>query len=107
MKVPPKDKKFMWFLHKKVVLTKDNLIKRKWVGCKKIAFCDSDESVEHLFIRCKFAKLVWQVVHFTFNMPPPTNIKNLFENWLNGTDRKTKSRIRVRVKAILWAIWSS
>jgi hypothetical protein len=27
-----------------------------------------------------FAKLVWQVVHFTFNIPPPTNIKKLFGN---------------------------
>jgi hypothetical protein len=102
-----KIKIFMWFLHKKVPLTKDNLTKRKWVGCKKCAFCDSEESVEHLFIRCKFAKLVWQVVHFTFHMPPPTNIKNLFGNLSNGTKRKTKSHIRAGVYAILWAIWNS
>jgi hypothetical protein len=44
--------------------------------------------VEHLFIRCTFARLVWQVVHFTFNIPPPTNIKNLFGHWLNGIDKK-------------------
>jgi hypothetical protein len=40
-------------------------------------------------------------------MPPPTNIKNLFGNWLNNIDRKTKSRIRVGVYAILWTIWCS
>jgi hypothetical protein len=44
--------------------------------------------VEHLFIRCPFAKLVWQVVFFTFNVPPPVNIKNLFGRWLNGIDKK-------------------
>jgi hypothetical protein len=64
------------------------------VGRKKCAFRDSEKSVEHILFRCKVAKLVWKVVHFTFNMPPPTNIKNLFGNWLNGIGRKTKSRIR-------------
>ena len=30
MKVPLKIKIFMWFLHRKVILTKDNLRKRNW-----------------------------------------------------------------------------
>jgi hypothetical protein len=96
----------MWFLHKKVLLTKDNLTKRNWVGYKKFAFCDSEESIGHLFRKCNFAKLVWQVVYFTFNIPPPTNIKNIFRNWLNGIDKTTKARIRVGVCAIFWIIWN-
>jgi hypothetical protein len=35
LKVPLKIRIFMWFLNKKVILTKDNLAKRKWTGCKK------------------------------------------------------------------------
>jgi hypothetical protein len=66
----------MWFVHRKVILTKDNLLKRSWSGSVKCAFCNEDETIEHLFIRCKFAKLVWQVVQFTFNIPPPAD--NLF-----------------------------
>jgi hypothetical protein len=42
------------------------------------------------FYRCLFAKLVWQVVHFTFNIPPLANIKNLFGRWLNGIDKKNE-----------------
>ena len=38
MKVPLKIKIFMWFLRRKVVLTKDNLAKRKWEGSKKVLF---------------------------------------------------------------------
>jgi hypothetical protein len=94
----------MWFLYKKVVLTKDKLIKRRCVGVQEVC---RGVGRAPFFIRCKFAKLVWQVVHFIFNMPPPTNIKNLFGNWLNNIDRKTKSRIRVGVCAILWTIWCS
>jgi hypothetical protein len=77
----------MWFLHRKVIITKDNLLKRSWAGCPNCAFCNCPETVEHLFIRCPFAKLVWQVVFFTFNVPPPANIKNLFGQWLNGIDK--------------------
>jgi hypothetical protein len=34
------------------------------------------------------------------------NIKNLFENWLNGIDKKTKARIHVGVYALLRAMWN-
>jgi hypothetical protein len=90
MKVSLKIMIFMWFLPRKVILTKDNLIKRSLIGCSKCAFCNGEETIEHLFIRCSFAKLVWQVVYFTFNIPPPTNIKKLFGRWLNGIDKKQR-----------------
>jgi hypothetical protein len=90
LKVPLKIRIFMWFLNKKVLLTKDNLTKRNWTGSKKCAFCTADESIEHLFIKCPFARLIWRVVHFTFNVSPPANIKNLFGKWLNGIIRKLK-----------------
>uniref|UniRef100_A0A453PKF1 Reverse transcriptase zinc-binding domain-containing protein n=1 Tax=Aegilops tauschii subsp. strangulata TaxID=200361 RepID=A0A453PKF1_AEGTS len=32
VKVPLRIKIFMWFVHKQVILTKDNLLKRRWVG---------------------------------------------------------------------------
>jgi hypothetical protein len=81
LKVPLEIRIFIWLLNKQVLLTKDNLIGRNWVGCKKCAFCDLEESVEHLFIVCPFAKLIWQVVYFIFNMTPPINIKTLFGKW--------------------------
>ena len=101
-----KIKIFLWFLNRKEILTKDNLIKRRWIGCKKCVFCDADESVEHLFIKCPFARDIWRLLHFTFNVYPPTSIANLFGSWLNGIDSVTKSRIRIGVAAILWALWN-
>ena len=35
LKVPLNIKVSMWFLQRKVILTKDNLVKRNWAGCKK------------------------------------------------------------------------
>jgi hypothetical protein len=106
IKVPLKIRIFMWFLHKKVILTKDNLKKRNWQGCSKCCFCDQDETIQHLFFSCPFIKMVWRIVYMTFNIPPPTNVTNTFGNWLNGVPKKDKEHIRVGVCALFWAIWT-
>ena len=106
MKVPLNIKIFMWFLHRKVLLTKDNLAKRNWNGSKKCCFCDQDETIQHLFITCPFAKMVWRIVHVALNLTPPNNISHLFGNWLGGVSKKDKVPIRVGVCALLWAMWN-
>lgn len=68
LKIPLKIKVFMWFLRKKVLLTRDNLAKRNWHGSKKCCFCDSEEIVEHLFLSCPFARLIWRIVFSTYNI---------------------------------------
>ena len=84
LKIPLKIKIFIWFLNRKVLLTKYNLAKRNWKGSIHCAFCGCNESIDHLFLSCPFAKLVWRVVFCTYNIPPPTNVSNIFGNWLNG-----------------------
>ena len=106
LKVPLKIKVFMWFLKNKVLLTKDNLAKRNWQGCTKCSFCGSEETVDHLFITCPFSKIIWTVVYSTYNITPPVNVTNMFGNWLNGVEKKTKARIRIGVAAICWSIWN-
>ena len=96
----------MWFVQREVILTKDNLAKRNWNGCKKCCFCDKDETIQHLFISCPFATLIWRTVHVAYNLPPPTSIPNLFGNWLVGINKILKGHIRVGVCALLWAIWN-
>ena len=96
----------MWFMYRKVLLTKDNLAKRNWKGSQKCCFCDQVETIQHLFIMCPFAKMVWRIVHMAFNLTPPTNITNLFGNWLLGVSKKEKVLIRVGVCALLWAMWN-
>jgi hypothetical protein len=106
IKVPLKIRIFLWFLHKKVILTKDNLKKRNWQGCSKCCFCDHDETIQHLFFACPFAKILWRIIYLTFNIPAPMNVNNLFDNWLNGVSKKDKGYIRVGVCALLWVIWN-
>ena len=54
---------------------------------------------------CPLAHVIWRIVHIAFNITPPTNIINLFGNWLNGVGKRGKTQIRVGVCALLWAIW--
>ena len=105
LKIPLKIKIFMWFVFNKVILTKDNLAKRNWNGCKKCVFCDSEESIDHLFFTWPFAHLLWTIVQYTFNITPPINSTDMFENWLNGVEKKLKAQIRVGTCALLWSIW--
>ena len=56
VKVPMKRTVFMWFVHKQVILTKDNLIKCNWTGPTRCSFCDQDETIKHLFFDCPLAK---------------------------------------------------
>jgi hypothetical protein len=105
VKVPLKIKIFMWFLSNKVLLTKDNLAKRHWNGCTKCVFCGEQETIQHLFIECPLAKLLWRTVHFTYALPPPTSITNMFGNWLNGVDRQSKTFICIGVSVLCWSIW--
>jgi hypothetical protein len=105
IKIPLKIKIFMWFLSNKVLLTKDNLAKRKWNGCQKCCFCDSTETVNHLFIACPFIQMVWRIIYLSYNIPPPSNVTNMFGNWLNGVDRQSKVFIRIGVSALCWSIW--
>jgi hypothetical protein len=58
MKIPQKNKIFLWYLGKGVTLTKDNLSKCKWKGSNKCSFCNNDESIQHLFFKCHVARTV-------------------------------------------------
>jgi hypothetical protein len=63
-------------------------------------FFSSNESVQHLFFDCHFAKFIWRIVHVSFNLLPPTSVHNIFISWLEGINRKLKSRIIVGGSAL-------
>jgi hypothetical protein len=56
LNLPLKIKIFLWYLVKGIIPTKDNLIETNWNGNKKCGFYNTDESIQHLFIECHFAR---------------------------------------------------
>jgi hypothetical protein len=95
----------MWFIQRKEIITKDNLLKWNWLGSTKCCFCEHEESIQHIFINCPFAKIIWQIVYMAFNITPPVSIAHMFGTWLNGIVKSKKTNIRMGVCAILTAIW--
>ena len=49
LKIPLKIKNILWYLKKRVILTKDNLAKRNWKGDTKCCFCSSNEAIMRLY----------------------------------------------------------
>ena len=96
----------MWIVHKQVILTKDTLLKWWWVGRSWYCFCDLDETIQHIFIDCPLAKLLWRTIHIAFNIVPPVSIESLFGTWLAAVEHTTAARIRIGICALMWAIWN-
>jgi hypothetical protein len=63
--------------------------------------------MQYLFFKCPFAKIIWRVIHMTFVLAPPNNVKNLFENWLKGILKKDLIQIEVGVCAVIWALFNT
>ena len=107
LKMPLKNKIFMWYLKRGVILTKDNLARQNWNGNKQCCFCSSDETIQHLFIDCHVAKFLWRAVQFAFDLNSPRSITHLFGNWLRGVGTKLKRQLLVGASALCWTIWLS
>jgi hypothetical protein len=45
-----------------------------------------------------------RVLHFTYNLSPLANVTNLFGNWLNVIENKTKAQIHLGVCALVSTI---
>jgi hypothetical protein len=58
-KIPAKIQIFLWLVLDNAILTKDNMIRRKWQGDPSCYFCPANESVAHLLFDCNIAKVVW------------------------------------------------
>jgi hypothetical protein len=102
---PTKDKGFLVVHQNGVILTKDNLAKRNWKGSLGCCSCSSLETIQHLFIDCHFARFIWNSIHITFGIQPPSNIAHMFGSWLIGIRPRLREHICVGLTTLCWAIW--
>ena len=61
-KLPYKIKIFTWLLENNVILTKDNLVKKRWPGNPTCAFCSHLETADYLFFQCSVSRVTWGFV---------------------------------------------
>jgi hypothetical protein len=104
-KIPLKIKIFMWLVSQDVILTKDNLCKRKWKGNTSCAFCPDPENGNHLFFGCPTAKYIWSLL--AFSLGPNCRPGNLDQYWVwidNVLPQGPQMHV-VGLAAVCWAIW--
>jgi hypothetical protein len=57
--LPLKIEIFLWQLYQDVVLTKEKMRERKWMGSPKYSLCDNIDTAAHLFFCCGVAKVLF------------------------------------------------
>jgi hypothetical protein len=68
-------------------------------------FCSATETIQHLFFDCHLASFIWNAVHITFGIQPPSSFPELFGAWVDGISRKLRHQFLLGVAALCWAIW--
>ena len=51
---------------------------------------ERDETVKHLFLECRFARVVLSIIYVTSSLSQPHSVSNMFGNQLRGTKREVK-----------------
>jgi hypothetical protein len=92
---------FLWLLANNIILTRDNLDKRKKLDDKSCMFCADIESITHLFYECCVAKCMWfEVVEIT-NRAKVVDFESMARLWIR--DNKLKD-VNVFYTAVIWCI---
>jgi hypothetical protein len=104
-KIPLKIKIFLWLVEQNAILTKDNLIKRKWKGNRSWAFCTENETVNHLFFKCPTAKYVWSRLAYALGSDCRPSNMNQFWLWVHRILPQAPTIYAVGLTAVIWAIW--
>jgi hypothetical protein len=104
-KIPYKIKIFLWLIETKAILTKDNMIKRKWVGDPSCQFCEGLEDISHLLFRCFTAKCVWAIVAKSMRAQEiPTSVEQYWA-WVKKQLPGDEHIYALGFSAICRAIW--
>jgi hypothetical protein len=103
--LPLKIKIFMWLVSQNVILTKDNLIKRKWKGNKSCAFCTENENSRHLFFEYPTAKYVWSMLAYSLGSVGRPNNMEQYWFWIHKILPQSPNLYAVGLAAVIWVIW--
>jgi hypothetical protein len=88
-----KDQDFSLVSSEGVVLTKDNLAKKNWKGSQQCVYCNFNETIQHLFLYCPSAKMIWRIIFYATNLTQPRSISHMFGTWLNNQHKDYKPLI--------------
>ena len=106
VKMPLRVKVFMWVTLRNCILTEDNLRHRGWSGDDKCPFCGREETVNHLFISCSVARLLWNILKCAFNLTDiPDDLDLVMRIWAKTFGKEERGLVLMGTSAICWTIW--
>jgi hypothetical protein len=106
-KLPEKIKIFMWMLVQKVILTKDNMLRKRWKGNPGCYFCGDVETVNHLMFTCPVAKVIWGFIDLCFNQNDQPSSYEQFWPWVSKALPGGDHVYMFGLATICWAIWKA
>ncbi|TVU50202.1 hypothetical protein EJB05_01564, partial [Eragrostis curvula] len=89
------------------ILTRENMVKRKWLGDPKCCFCEQLESADHLMFDCCVMKVVWGVIALCFNVRTRPNSLAQFWTWIKSSLPGGESVYTLGVASVCWAAWKA
>lgn len=105
-KIPQIVKIFTQLVLRNSIMIKDNLIRRGWTSSRACPFCGLDESIDHLFMKCSLARMLWNIIKCTFNLfVIPDNADALLNTWLKSFHPDEKHLVFTGVSMVFWTIW--
>jgi hypothetical protein len=104
-KIPKKIKIFMWLVEQQAILTKDNMVKRRWQGDPGCLFCGAFETPDHLLFSCSIAKVVWAIVAICFHRNTRPSDYAQFWVWIDNALPGGGNVAMLGLAAICWATW--
>jgi hypothetical protein len=60
-----------------------------------------------LLYECFYAKFIWGLSQFPFNIVPPHNVHHMFGTWLHQFGGTLKRQVLAGASTFCWAIWLS
>jgi hypothetical protein len=106
-KLPAKIKIFLWLILNNAILTKDNMLRRKWVGSPTCYFCNQEESVSHLFFQCSTVKAVWAIIAQCIGADDIPKSFDQSWRWCNKWLPLGEQFHTFGIAAVCWAIWKT
>lgn len=75
---------FLWLLTQNKVLTRDDVAKRKHVEDNSYLFCCEEETTQHLFFECVFAKQIWRHLYDVLETNIGSDFTSIRKYWISN-----------------------
>jgi hypothetical protein len=95
---------FIWLVAQKSILTKDNMLKRRWQGNLWYYFCGSIEIVDDLLFTCHITNVIWGIVAICFHQHDRPSSYEQFRLWIKKALSGRDLVFMLGLAPICWAI---